>query len=442
MKRYIDIMKTQTKITHRVIGLASLMLIIFLFAHCSIKGKQDATKHMSIQDGMQYEMVQERIADVKEKMSVLYEENVPMQEVRFLYESIEKMQYKVNDPEQMEEAGRAAYNAQQQEAHQLADSIMSRLEELRAHFYPRVYSKEEELVEDILTIPFYLQRGDTLDFTIEADNALAVKLYNADTRQVLKSYNKATVYDAISIRHSAIYLMEVKTAKPQYVYSDICYKAGSVERYAKPRRVHTEIVDAKKGDFRAIQVRELKMQPLFDDAKAFTLRSQLKSIASGNCRVLLPINLPQGTTEILYSVRISNSETRRESDGGFAEGLTKTYINMKTLGAPILIENLLDDNRPLREEDIFCDMYVFTDSQQAKKFQDGASVSNLKYNVDYSTMGTQSCTGKIPTNGKRKIYLGFENPRMRYSTYLWVEVVMARSVLVWKKAIYTLEEEE
>ncbi len=434
-------MNTTLKTINGVIKLISLLLIVFLFAACSIKSKKDATAYMSAYDGCKYEIAQKYIAEARDKMPALYEKNVNMQDVKSLYASIEKMQFEVSYPEQMEEAGREAYNAQKQAAQQLADSIMDKLEDLRARFYPRIYAKEEELVEDILTIPFYLQRGDTLDFTIEADNAVTVKLYNTDTRQLLKNYNKSTVYDAIPIRHSAIYLMEVKTTKPQYVYSDICYKAGSVERYAKPRRVHTEIVDAQKGDFRAIQVRELKMESLFEDAKAFTLRSQLKSIASGNCRALLPINLPQGTTEILYSVRISNSETRRESDGGFAEGLTNTYINMKTLGAPIVMENMLDDNRPLREEDVFCDMYVFTDSQQAKKFQDGVSTSYLKYNVDYSTMGTQSCTGKIPTNGKRKIYLGFENPRMRYSTYLWVEVVIVRPVTVWKKAIYTLEED-
>jgi hypothetical protein len=38
-------------------------------------------------------------------------------------------------------------------------------------------------------------------------------------------------------------------------------------------------------------------------------------------------------------------------------------------------------------------------------------------------VGTQSCNGRIPVNGASKLYLGFENVRMRYTNYLWVEAV-------------------
>ena len=68
-------------------------------------------------------------------------------------------------------------------------------------------------------------------------------------------------------------------------------------------------------------------------------------------------------------------------------------------------------------------MYVFRNSSQAKQFQDSTKpVSQLSYDVDYSTVGTQSCNGRIPTKGSKTIYLGFENERMRYANYLWVEV--------------------
>ena len=49
--------------------------------------------------------------------------------------------------------------------------------------------------------------------------------------------------------------------------------------------------------------------------------------------------------------------------------------------------------------------------------------SQLNYDVDFSTIGTQSCSGRIPTKGAKTIYLGFENERMRYVNYIWVEAV-------------------
>mgnify|MGYP006885765833 FL=1 len=62
-------------------------------------------------------------------------------------------------------------------------------------------------------------------------------------------------------------------------------------------------------------------------------------------------------------------------------------------------------------------------------------MENLKYNIDYSTLGTQSCNGRIPVKGKKTVYLGFENGRVRYSNYLWVEALSA----VFKKGYYHAE---
>jgi hypothetical protein len=101
---------------------------------------------------------------------------------------------------------------------------------------------------------------------------------------------------------------------------------------------------------------------------------------------------------------------------------------------------MLDDNRPLREEDAYCDMYVFRSQSEAKKFQDGtAGTSALKYDVDCSTVGTQSCNGRIPTNGSTKLYLGFENVRMRYTNYLWVEAVAVVPTTEYYRTKYTID---
>ena len=62
-------------------------------------------------------------------------------------------------------------------------------------------------------------------------------------------------------------------------------------------------------------------------------------------------------------------------------------------------------------------------SKVAKQFQDGTKAASvLNYDVDYSTLGTQSCNGRIPVKGLKTIYLAFENERVRFTNYLWVEV--------------------
>ena len=113
------------------------------------------------------------------------------------------------------------------------------------------------------------------------------------------------------------------------------------------------------------------------------------------------------------------------------------YESTKSSG---ILNMILDDNRPIRDEDAYCNMYVFRNQSQAKKFQDGThAASALTYDVDYSTLGTQSCNGRIPVNGSKTIYLGFENERMRYTNYLWVEAVAVIPTTIYHKEKYTIK---
>ena len=85
-------------------------------------------------------------------------------------------------------------------------------------------------------------------------------------------------------------------------------------------------------------------------------------------------------------------------------------------------------------------MYVFRNQSAAKQFQDGRKqASQLNYDVDYSSLGTQSCNGRIPAKGARTIYLAFENERVRYSNYIWVEVLTAVPTTEYHTTKYSVE---
>ena len=51
-------------------------------------------------------------------------------------------------------------------------------------------------------------------------------------------------------------------------------------------------------------------------------------------------------------------------------------------------------------------------------------------------MGTQSCNGRLNPHGKSMMYMGFENERMRYDNYIWIEVVALRHTIKYIKPIY------
>ena len=304
----------------------------------------------------------------------------------------------------------------------------------------------EQLLTEKTYYPIYLKKGEKFFCEIESSAGLVAKLYNADTEQLIRTYKKNNVSDSLLIANTGVYLFELTPQAKQHVNVSLGVRPVDSSGISNRPAIVTEQEECKKGDFGAIGVPGIEMRKCFDEPRKFTLRGQIKAAFSGNAKALVSVPVPAGATDILYSMRIATSERSRASDGEFHDNLTRSYKRIKFLGLPIyeksksngLLNTILDDNRPLRDEDAYCSMYVFRNQSQAKQFQDGAKpVSQLNYDVDYSTVGTQSCNGRIPTNGSKTIYLGFENERMRYTNYLWVEVELVVPNNVYYRTKYS-----
>lgn len=332
----------------------------------------------------------------------------------------------------------------------LREQIVSKSSDAIKEAAVTAYNHTDMLIEAAEVYPVYLQKGETLNVVASSEQRFTLKISNANSRSVLNSFvAKTSVEHSMEIKNTAIYLVEIIPTKAQYMDLSIKYKINDWERLTSPTAIETEQVECGKGDFGAKSVSGILMQKCFDEPRKFTLRGQLKAAFSGNSKALVAIQVPAGATDILYSMRIATSEKNRSEDGEFHDNLSRSYTRIKFLGLPIyeksssngLLNTLLDDNRPIRDEDAYCNMYVFRNQAQAKLFQDGKKpASQLKYDVDYSTVGTQSCNGRIPMKGTRTIYLGFENERMRYTNYLWVEVEAIVPKTVYYKTKYSIDQ--
>ena len=320
------------------------------------------------------------------------------------------------------------------------------INEAQLRFRYTAHSNPDCLLEGTSAYPVYLERGDVLYYNIGLQNPGTVKLYNADARQTLKTYaQKTKVADSLVVANKGIYLVEIVPGKTQYASIDIQFRMGE---YHPVKTVSSEEIPCKAGDFRAVSNKGVSMRPVFEQPRKFTLSSQLKSTFTTSAKsiAVVAVQIPAGATDVLYSLRISTSEQDKSADGKFPDKMNTSYKKVRFLGLPLyessrgsgLFSTLLDDNRPLREEDAYCNMYVFRSQWAAKQFQDGTKqASQLQYDVDYSTLGTQSCNGRIPAKGARTIYLAFENERVRYSNYIWVEVLAATPITEYHTTKYT-----
>lgn len=368
-------------------------------------------------------------------------------EIRQLYELGKDLYYSYNPmdlkPEQI-----AACNDLQERVKTLKEEIITKTSEQIGEMAIYPYKQSDCLFETSEVFPVYLLKGETLKVNVSASKSVTVKISNANSRTVLKTLaNKTAIQDEMSVANTAIYLVEIIPNGTQYLDYEIYYKPTTMERLCNATSIETEQIECQKGEFGAKAVPGIDMRKCFEEPRKFTLRGQLKAAFSGSAKALVAVQVPTGATDILYSMRIATSEQDRSSDGEFHDNLTRSYTNIKFMGLPIyeksssngLLNTILDDNRPLRDEDAYCNMYVFRNKTQAKQFQDGSQpVSKLSYDVDYSTLGTQSCNGRIPVKGLKTIYLGFENERMRYSNYLWVEVEAVVPNTVYYRTKYSV----
>ena len=369
-------------------------------------------------------------------------------EITTLYNTAHELYYDYN-PMDLKGEQKSACEALKERVAKLRVEIVDKAKAEISNFKITPWSSGDTLFEKTETFPVFLKRGEKLRWSFSAQKPLNVKVIDYNSRSTLKTYTgKTIVNDSLAIEHDAIYLVEVNPLGTQYIDMDINYKIKEMSRLTVATPIKVEQVECNKGDFGAVAVQGVSMRKAFEQPRKFTLRGQLKAAFSGSAIALVAVQVPAGATDILYSMRIDTSESGRSSDGKFHENLNTSYKKVKFLGMPLyeksnssgLLNTLLDDNRPLRDEDAYCNMYVFRSQSLAKQFQDGTKpASQLSYDVDYSTLGTQSCNGRIPANGSKTIYLGFENERVRYTNYLWVEAEVIVPNTVYYTTKYSVE---
>lgn len=309
--------------------------------------------------------------------------------------------------------------------------------------YAFLVKKQDVLLSSTQRHPFYLYRGDKLYLSAKSNKNFDIRLYNADSQEEIAKW-KSSMNDTINISNDAIYLLEIKASKGLYIDYSISYNSSK----SKLPSVSETQEECAKKDFLAREVDAIDMIKIFEEPYKIGLRGQLKAAFSGNMRSIVSIQVPKGCKEVLYSLSISTNErTQQNHKGDFDERLRTYYKRIKILGKTIyeketssdLIDGLLFNTRPAREEDAFCNMYVFTNRSDAKRFQDSKEgAKNFAYDVDNSRMGTHSCNGRLNNIKSNVVYMGFENERVRYDNFISLEVVGVKSVKKYFRPVYSV----
>ena len=418
----------------------AIVIFAILCGSCKNKTSKDTLE--------KYNQTLERIQTLEQLVSTTDFSTFSSQEIRKMYKIGNELFYDYNPMDLTPEQLSLCENLKER-VNILRKEIIEKTNKEIANYSVCPYHETDHLMETTEMFPVYLLKGETLKIDVTATTPVIIKISDVNSRTLFKTISqKTTVQEIFEIKNTSIYLVEINPNAAQYIDYKIYYNVSTMDRLCNPIPIQIEQIECNKGDFGAKGIPGVEMRKCFEEPRKFTLRGQLKAAFSGSSKALVAVQIPAGATDILYSMRIATSESSRYSDGQFHDNLTRSYKRVKLLGLPLyersnsngLLNTLLDDNRPLREEDAYCNMYVFRNQSQAKQFQDGTKMaSQLNYDVDYSTIGTQSCNGRIPVKGLKTIYLAFENERMRYTNYLWVEVEAVVPNTVYYRTKYSIE---
>lgn len=311
-------------------------------------------------------------------------------------------------------------------------------------------SNSELLLESNTTYPYYLHKGDNLYIGCTTNNVVEFKIWDVNSKKLLKSISKKKKFnEVIAIPNTSIYLVEAIV--PTSTYFDInISKSTTTEYWDENRTIKSETVECQKGDFMAYPITTINTVNLFQEPRNITLRSGLKALFGGSTSSSVALNIPAGTTDIAYQLRISTSKGSKARDGRFCDEISshtktvkimgKTALEVQNQSSSLIREVLNQINKPEIEEEAYCSMYILYDAASAKKFQEGTPASSLKYDVNYSIVGTQSTNGAIPVKASSKnMYLAFANDRAGANIYIWLEAVATVNVVKYWRSVYTLE---
>ena len=185
----------------------------------------------------------------------------------------------------------------------LKEKIVARAEAEISDFKISPYNIVDGLYEKSQTFPVYLLKGETLRWKIHSQKPITVKLCNADARKLMRIYAGKTSFEgAVEIQNTSVYFLEVIPSERQYIDVCIDYKVKDMSRLTDATPIKISQAECSKDDFGAVSVTGVQMKNIFEQPRKFTLRSQLKSTFSGSSKGLVSIQLPEGTTDILYSM--------------------------------------------------------------------------------------------------------------------------------------------
>lgn len=298
-----------------------------------------------------------------------------------------------------------------------------------------LFPRKTVFVEDKrMEFSFTIHKGDSVKWDVAVDGiADRIKLIEERTGKTVKSNANKTSFSFEHIAdYTNVYTLVVECSKPHYVDVRIDRKPRDAKSYFQSTEFVVDTMPSHSGDKKAVKYDELIMTNVFPEPYKLVVSRQMT--LSGAPRITVPIELPKGTQEFLYQVRISGEESESSDDGQLYDKLNRKYKEYKLFGIKVfeststgssLTRELLNAIGAPKREKFSCNIYFFNAENDARNFVE-SSPKGFKYDMKNSIKNSESRNGVIKHKSQGFVYLGFESTSTFNTTYAWVDVVAVK----------------
>lgn len=271
--------------------------------------------------------------------------------------------------------------------------------------------------EKVFLIPAYAQDTVLLNvsnyLTKRAKNS-SFYLYEYPDKLLYKSEKVKSLTYTLVPNINGIYKLILKNENTKMVDYKVLYTVKST-RKKKPQIGYRVQKDTTYG-FETEQLAEkIKLETNTVQNEKFYLNSTSNALLKGGKnRIIIPVNLPENTTEWYYVFSASREENDIKNtltSFNLASQLTK-FIKDDTS-----IQNAVSNLSPPPGANI-CDIYVINDEANAELFKEK---EDYQSSLDGSRENFKS--GIVKVSGASKNYLGIRNPDNLYGIHIAIEII-------------------
>lgn len=311
-----------------------------------------------------------------------------------------------------------------------------------------------ELSDKIEPIYFALPEGDSVKINAEFNYPASLHLFNYKEKKELLSFkNVKRINHSVIIPNTDIYYMTIETDEGNYasISVDRIFNTSNSKNYNYEVGIDSVI---KPHPFSGSEPStKYIFTSVFKNPHKATVNSQGKKLAGfGENRVIIPVNLPNNTTEWIYRLTLSyrdkSTETTLYNDMNTtwnkvnkSMAIATAFANPSSgllIGRPIILQNqaykmlavgqavdlvtlLYDKLKEVPKEEASLNFFLITGEPNTKNFLNG---TNFEYNIASSSQrnihSTEEYEKKVISG---QIYLGLENTNITEPVFVQLEVI-------------------